>query len=222
MDPKLFYELYPRLYHMAHKDALHGILRHGLLSTSALLSLFEIRGEQRKELETRMRVESVRIDHPIHGRAVIRDQKPIMNDARLAKALHGTATASEWHRLLNSKVFFWVNESRLKDLRNAVTYKSDPQLVLTLDTRRVVEAAIDRIWLCPMNSGACKPMPHPRSPAIFQRIADFDLNYWARKRRSAKKAVVECAIDGELKNIEPLLLSTEVIDIENESSRVSP
>lgn len=78
---------------MAHSEALPSILQHGLLSTSALLDLFEIGGERRAKLETRMRPTSVPITHPVHGTAVVRDQKPIMNDARLEKSLGGSATA---------------------------------------------------------------------------------------------------------------------------------
>ena len=43
----LLIELYPRLYHMAHAGSWPMIQRHGLLSTTALLDLFEIGGERR-------------------------------------------------------------------------------------------------------------------------------------------------------------------------------
>src|ERR1039458_874995 len=120
MDSDLFCQTFPRLYHMAHHEALPSIRRHGLLSTSALLDLFEVDEVRRLEIETRMRRESIEIRHPEHGVAVIRDQRPIMNDHRLEQSLGGTATAAEFHLLLNSKVFFWVNPDRLAGLRTAV------------------------------------------------------------------------------------------------------
>lgn len=184
---------------MAHRNALPGILKHGLLSTSALLDLFEIRGERRNQIETRMRPESVIIEHPKHGRAVIRDQKPIVNDERLSTALGGTATTEQWHLLLNSKVFFWVSQERLDTLRRARAYRRDPHLILILDTQRVIETVPDKIWLCSMNSGCCVPFAHPRSPDRFRKLAKFDAN------------VVECAIERELSHVEPLLISAEVM-----------
>ena len=210
VDSTLFCDTYPRLFHMAHKDALPGILKHGLLSTSALLDLFEITGDRREKIETRMRPEGVVIEHPDHGQAVIRDQKPIGSDDRLTAALGGTATAAEWHLLLNSKVFFWVIPDRLEILRKARAYRDSAQLVLVLDTERVVRAAAERVWLCSMNSGACLPFAHSRSPDKFRRLADYDFDYW-RRRRNVRSAVVECAIDRELQSVNSFLISAEVV-----------
>lgn len=210
MDIDRFIKTYPRLYHMAHEEALAGILRHGLLSTSALLDLFEVVASQREVIETRMRPKSVAVEHLIHGRAVIRDQKPIGNDLRLAQALGDSATPSEWHRLLNSKVFFWVTEQRLERLRKARAYRHSSQLVLVLDTAKVLTIAADRLWLSSMNSGACMPFAHPRAPAIFQRLKDYDFDAW-KKKRGIADAVVECAIDASLFPIKPLLISATIV-----------
>ena len=43
-----FVRRYPRLYHMAQVGSWPSIERNGLLSTSALLDLFQIKGEARK------------------------------------------------------------------------------------------------------------------------------------------------------------------------------
>ncbi len=72
---------FPRLYHMAHVKAWPGIKRHGLLSTSALLDLFEVRGSSREALEANnRRNDSITVHHKRYGEAVIRDNKP-MDDA---------------------------------------------------------------------------------------------------------------------------------------------
>jgi uncharacterized protein DUF7002 len=184
---------------MAHYEALPQILKHGLMSTTALLDFFEIKNDLRQVIETKMRPESVVIEHPKHGRAVVRDQKPIQSDKRLKDALRGTVTTADWHRLLNSKVFFWVSRDRLDRLRNARAYRDQQQLILIVDTARVVDVAKDRIWLCGMNSGCCVPFPHPRSPAKFAKLAAFE------------GKVVECAVDYELSPIEPLLISAKVV-----------
>ena len=169
---------------MAEPDALPSILEHGLLSTSALLNLFELRGEARRRLECQVRRQSEVINHPRFGAAVVRDQKPIVNEERLRGCVQG-ATPEEWLRLLNSKVFFWVNRTRLSGLRSARAYRERQHLILTLDTRKVVSDYLPSITLCAMNSGNCLPYPNPRSPACFASIHDFDYAGWRAKRGRA-------------------------------------
>ena len=150
MRPDDFCTLYPELYHMAESNALPSILDHGLLSTSSLLDLFEVNGLVRIRLEGRVRRQSEKITHPQYGSAVIRDQKPIVNETRLAKCLQG-ATPEEWLRLLNSKVFFWLDRARLDRLRSARAYRQQKHLILTLNTRKVVDDYSAQITLCAMN-----------------------------------------------------------------------
>ena len=104
-------ELHPRLYHMAAAESWPSIRRHGLLCASALLDLFGVRGCERERLERRHRTESVPIRHPEHGRAIIRDQKP-MPPQRLemiqcdgVPVLRDGLTSGKWYETLNSKVF---------------------------------------------------------------------------------------------------------------------
>ena len=194
---------------MAEPDALPSILRHGLLSTSALLDLFEVETERRISLERCVRKKSESITHPKYGSAVVRDQKPIVNEARLERCVKG-ATPEQWLRLLNSKVFFWVNQNRLEGLRSARAYRNRQHLVLTLDTKKVIADYQTRITLCPMNSGNCLPYPHHRSPACFSRIGDFDYEGW-RRRRGRREVVVECAVDGGVKDVGEYLLKHEII-----------
>jgi hypothetical protein len=211
MDRELFCRTFPQLYHMAHRNALAGIRQHGLLSTTALVDLFEVPREQRARILTRVRPDSIVIEHPVHGLAVIRDQKPLVSERRLAQALQGTATTEEFLQLLNSRVFFWVNSDRLEGLRNAVAYRGEPQLVLTLDTRSLVGAYGDAINLCPMNSGACRPMPHPRSPDIFQSIQEYDFEFNRRRKGSREKAVVECTVHDRVEDIGRFLIAWELV-----------
>src|SRR6185436_11524880 len=97
---------FPRLYHMAEAGSWPSIERHGLLSTTALLDLFEIKGAEREALELQHRPESVEIRHPRHGVAIIRDQKPL-REKSLKQALQDGLAPRDWYRILNEKVFFW-------------------------------------------------------------------------------------------------------------------
>ena len=208
MDAELLIRTFPRIYHMAHIDAWDGIARHGLLSTSALLDLFEIQGPRRLAIESCRRPQNVLIEHPVHGRAVIRDNKP-MDDVGLRRALRGIDPEG-WYRLLNGKVFFWLTESRLSTLLAAGAYRSESHCVIVVRTRELLERHSDRVSLCPMNSGCTKPFPHPRSPQIFQHIADYPFDHWSSKRGSAIKAVVELAIDYDVSDLRDFVQTVSI------------
>ncbi len=181
----------PRLYHMAEKGAWEGIRRHGLLSTSALLDLFQIDGQQRKTIERKYRSAIVEISDEEIGRAAIRDQIP-MSDSGLKRALPPSITPADWYERLNSMVFFWMTENRLLRLTGARAYRGVEHEVIVFDTRSIIEAFSSKIWLCPINSGCTKPMPHPRDHNTFQRIADYDYVFWKSKRPRGERVVELC------------------------------
>lgn len=204
----LLAELYPRLFHMAHDGAWPGIQRHGLLSTTALLDLFEIRGARRAALESERRLQSEEIAHPIHGRALLRDQKPL-NEKKLAGALKDGLTVHDWYRLLNQKVFFWGPESRLGILRGAREYEAERQTILVVDTAKLIARHADQISLCHMNSGATQPMAFPRGINTFLPLEDYPLA--ARRQKSGiKGAVAEVTVLDSVPDIGDLVI--EVYD----------
>lgn len=191
IEPEQFVERFPQLWHMAEAGSWDSIVKHGLLSTTALLDLYEVHGPEREIIETERRADSVTIHHPEHGIAVIRDQKPL-NLTVLERTIEG-ATVAEFCRILNSRVFFWVNKARLEKLRNAPPYKNRPHLMLTLDTAQVVDAHTDDIRLSHLNSGAVYPAAnYPRGPATFQPFATYPWD--ERRRKNSREPVVEMAV----------------------------
>lgn len=194
---------FPRLYHMAAEGSWPGIERHGLLSTTALLDLFEITGEQRIQLESRHRPECVTIEHPNHGTATIRDQKP-MDDVGLTRALTDGLTPTDWYRILNRKAFFWLTRERLRKLLAARAYREKRQTVLVLDTRPLLECYAPRVLLSPMNSGCTKPFPHPRGSATFLPLSQYP--FQSRIRRGLEP-VVELAVDYLVGDVGSLVLT---------------
>jgi len=199
MDTELLIKTFPKIYHMAELQSWSGIQRHGLLSASALLDLYETPADDRFAAECQRRKESVRLQHPVHGEAVIRDNMP-MDDSGLLRALTDMSPL-EWYRTLNAKVFFWLTERRLRTLLQARAYRSRQHCILTVDTRALVGAYEDRIWLCPINSGATKPMPAPRGSKTFRRIKDYPFEERLTITRSPQKSVAELAIDYSVPNI---------------------
>jgi hypothetical protein len=201
---EILIESYPRLYHMAHAGAWPGIERHGLLSTTALLDLFEIRGARREQLELSRRSKSEEINHPRHGRALLRDQIPL-NERKLAKALQDGLKPRDWYRLLNRKVFLWGPESRLKILRGAREYSRFRQTIVVVDTSELVARHGERILLCHMNSGATQPMAFPRG---LQTFLPIDLYPIAERKRKygTKGAVAEVTVDYSMPDLREFVL----------------
>ena len=103
---------------------------------------------------------------------MIRDQWP-MPPEHLAKGLDGL-TPQQWYQFLNRKAFLWLSEDRLMRMLNAAPYRQDSHDVLTLDTEAFVGEYIERITVCPINSGFALPMfgkVTRRSFESFQTIA---------------------------------------------------
>lgn len=189
--------LYPRLYHMAEGDSWPGIQRHGLLCTEALLELFEQPPEKRHAILARQRSESFVITHRTHGRATIRDQKPL-NRSKLEGCLQD-CSFRDWLNMLNSRVFFWLSEDRLQTLMCAREYCAKTHLVVILDTLRLSTDFQTSITLAAMNTGNTRPYAHPRGLSTFRRMADYPFK--ERLRRGLYYTVVELAVDGGVHNI---------------------
>ena len=194
---------YPRLYHMAAERSWSGIERHGLRSTTALLDLFEVKGERRTELESRHRPECVTIEHPSYGSAVIRDQKP-MDDSGLRRALTDGLAPPDWYRILNQKVFFWLARERLAKLRTARAYRDKRQTVIVVATRRLLERNHERVVLSPMNSGCTRPMAHPRGFNTFLPLSQYP--YRDRKKRGLEP-IVELAVESIVQEMQAIVLT---------------
>lgn len=200
MDTAQLIELHPRLYHMASAGAWPSIQRHGLLSTQALLGLFEVGEPRRTALLTTRRAETVTLRHPVHGEASVRDNKPLTT-AKLAASLTDGSTAEQFLASVNSRVFFWPTEQRLNKLVGAKAYRDMPQTVLEVDTASLVRAHESRVALSAINSGATEPFATPRSLATFARIDEFDLNHWQARRGSWRNCVAEVCVDHSVPDI---------------------
>ncbi len=191
-DPAAIVQRYPRLFHLTHIDNVESIRRLGLLSTSALLDLFGVQGERRHLIEASNRRDLVPIADVTHGRAILRDQKP-MDDIGLARALRDGITPIEWYRLVNRHVFFWVDEGRVERLLSARAYRRDRHALIVSSTAGLFERHGTDVVLSPLNTGATKPMPHPRGRDCFVPMDLYPYNEWHTKRRG-KDPVVEVAV----------------------------
>jgi hypothetical protein len=179
---------------MAEAGSWPTIVRLGLLSTSALLDLFEITGATREAAESERRDTSTVLRHPVHGSAVLRDHGP-MHDEKLRRCLRDGLTPRDWYRTLNRRVFFWVSEQRLMDLLEAKAYRGRRHTILTVPTARLLERFADRVTLSSINSGATLFNPAPRGIDTFRSIADYPAKERGPMKGGPAKPVVELTVD---------------------------
>jgi hypothetical protein len=177
---------WPLLFHMAEAESWPSIQRHGLLSTTALLDLFELGDEQRRGLEEMKRSEPHRLEHRVYGTAVIRDNKPI-NETVLRRTLRGM-TEPAWYRTVNGRVFFWLSERRLDRLRATAMYRDRAHDLLVLSTERLLARYADVVELSPYNSGAVHAGSSvPRGDGTFARITDYP---WVERLSTSRREPV--------------------------------
>ena len=186
---------YPEVYHMAEFNSWRSIKKHGLLSTAALLDLFEVRGDERIKLESRWRPGSVTIHHGAHGTAVIRDQRP-MPENELMQVLVGMHPA-EWYKLINGKVFFWADLWGLKKLLTAVMYRGRSHDVLAVDTRALLDRHMPEMWLTDQNTGSVMSR-RKRGLDTFKRVREFNAPW-----------VTEVAVDYSVPDVANLTMRVE-------------
>lgn len=170
-----FVAKYPELYHMAERNSWPSIQKHGLLSVTALLDLFKYDGAKRDAIESQWRPNKLTIGHPESGRVVIRDQKPMPPDA-LGPCLVGGTTSTQWYRLLNGKTFFWVGTNRLHRMLTAKAYINEPQWVITVRTRALLERYIHNVTLTGFNTGFVFD-ERLRGLDTFKRLKDWPSRY---------------------------------------------
>lgn len=196
---------YPLLWHMAEDATWPSIQAHGLRSTSSLLDLYGIEGDERARLETEHRSEAVELRAPRLPVAVIRDQAPI-HEPTLATVLRDGLTPSDWYRILNERVFFWVSEKRLDGLLAARLYRDRAHTVVVADTQSVLDQHRDDVTLTPMNTGNTRMIAMPRGLDTFASLAEYPFE---ERRRAGKEPVVELAVMGMISEVERLAVRVE-------------
>ena len=182
-----FIQRYPTLYHVSLASNLEQVQRHGLRSTTALLDLFEIRGQERFTLESCRRPSMVTIKHPVHGEAVLNDQFPL-NESVLGRCLVGM-TNREWFENLNRRVFLWPDLRRAKRFLEARMASSHKRVILAVQTKDLVELT-DSIELSAINSGTAIRNAPPRGKNTFLPLAQYPFEE-RRRRTGPGRAVAE-------------------------------
>jgi hypothetical protein len=190
---------------MAHDGAWRAIRDHGLMSAAALVEEYDVDRAGRDRLLRSRRPDSVPLSRDGLPGAVLRDQKP-MSDAALDGCLQDGMTPAQWYELLNSHSFFWLSRNRIWRLLQARAYRSKPQTVLTIDTRGLIAAHRERIWLSPINSGSTLFKPQQRGASTFVRVAHFPFLQRALTRSPANN-VVELVVEHSVPDVADYVLA---------------
>ena len=143
---------------------------------------------------SRPRPLALTIEHPVLGRATLRDQTPLR--AHILDKVLTDMTARQWLSALNERMFYWLHSQRLDQLLNARCNRGRPHDILVIDTASMVSAHDRRIRLSAINSGST---PYPNAPergtGTFQTIEDYPFAERIRSR-TPQAAVVELAVSG--------------------------
>lgn len=193
------------VFHLAEEANFHSIQQHGLFSTSALLDLAGIQGEERIRIERRQRPTHIELPNGPY----LRDQKPMPFQA-LARCLIGMGPA-DWYGLINSKVFFWLDLDRLNRQRRACEPR--PQIVMIMDTKRLLNRHAGRIALSPFNTGNARRNPALRGHSTFVPYASWFESGWdseatglETRGRPRGHRPVELIVDGAVPDIMELVI----------------
>ncbi len=189
-----------QILHLAESANWLSIQQHGLLSTSALLDLAEVHGNKRTQFERLQRLAHTELPNGVH----VRDQKPMPSQS-LAQCLIGMAP-EEWYQLINSKVFFWLDHNRLNRQRRACEPR--PQVVLVVDTQRLLARHAEKVALSPFNTGNTRRKPAARGRSTFVPHAVWSESGWfseaaglGTRARAGSHRPVELTVDGAIPDI---------------------
>lgn len=199
MTPEELAKRHPLLYHVTEPGAWSSIKQNGLLSTTRLLDLCEIKGIQREIIETKRRPSAVQIEHPIHGRIVINDNLPLSEKA-LLNCLDERMTPADWLRTLNARIFFWASKESLDRLLEARLNRNRLREVIVVDTLSLAKAHAERIEVCPINSGATLRKAARRGLGTFSPLSKYSFNEWSRLR-GRQDQIREVTVKDHIANI---------------------
>lgn len=185
-------KLHPTLYHMAEDGTWPSIRQRGLLSTQAIVDLYQPDADVREQILSTVRRDKITLTSPALGEVTIRDQRP----ARFLKeCMNDGVSPQDYLDALNGRVFFWVRCSRLIRLLNARLYRNSRHTVLHVDTASLVAAYPGRVQLAPYNTGSMHvPTMPKRGPDVFTDLTGYPYEQWLAKRGRLGEPVVELSV----------------------------
>lgn len=196
MENHEFMRRYPKLFHLAAGNAWGGLSTLGLRSARSLVGMAGVAEDDQRRLlrERREGPESLKL--PEGQTAVLTDQRPL-NVTKLASALDNMEVA-DWLWMLNGMCFLYPSEDEIATLQKAA-HAEEPVVVLTLNSRPLVEHFGSLIRLASINTGAVLYGAARRGPRTFLSIDQFPKT----------KKVKEVALLSDIPDLTPYLHAAE-------------
>ncbi len=158
------------VYHLIEASNWPFIEKEGLLSASSLLRMSSLSSEEVEAIERNQRPQKVVLPD---GR-VLRDQRPLP-EAALKRCLI-ECEPSAWYKLINSKVYFWVDLARLNRVRKAIL--TAPQVVLKVDAHALLAQYGSKAAVTPYNIGNAMRKASRRSCATLVPYSTWQVSGW--------------------------------------------
>lgn len=197
---------YPHLFHITTPGAWESIRKHGLLSTSRILDLFEVENSYRYVLESKRREKEVPLYHSQHGSLILNDHQPLSESA-LLKCLDDGLLPENWLNILNARVFFWPTEEHLQQHLNARFNRNRSREIIVIDAFKLAKDYAANMELSPINSGSTIRKPARRSLKTFTPLLQYPFEEW-RKLRGQQDNIREVTVRGAILNIEKYVIKT--------------
>jgi hypothetical protein len=198
-----------RAFHLADVENWPAIQRSGLHCTAALIARAGLRGRAALPYAS-YRAEAMRLP----SGAMIRDQRPMPPEA-LRRCLDDGLAPEDWYRLVNARVFFWLDVARLN--RHLAACRARPQLVIAIDLRALVAGHGERACVTPFNVGNARRRAAARGRRTFVPLASWLAARWASEARpgDAPRArshpPAELAIEGAVPDLKAFIVDVRPI-----------
>lgn len=130
----------------------------------------------------------------------------------LARCLTDGVTPDEWYRLLNSKVFFWIDPDRLIRQRNACWPVE--QVVLVIDAQKMLSAYSQQASVTPFNTGNAMRAAAQRNLSTFVPYDAWVESGWAHEQITGNKVrpsshkPVELTLSGAVPDVRDYVTET--------------
>jgi hypothetical protein len=115
----------------------------------------------------------------MYGEVTITDNGPLSESA-LLQCLDDGLQPADWLRLLNQRVFFWVDEKNVDIHLRASIRQCEERVVLVFDTLSVVKAYHRKVELAAINTGSTIRRPARRGVSTFAPAYQYTCREWQR------------------------------------------
>ena len=196
-------------FHIADAENWSAIQRIGLHSATALIARDGLSAEEARPFAS-YRHQSMRLP----SGAMIRDQRP-MPPSALGRCLDAGLSPQAWYDLVNGKVFFWLQVERLD--RHLAACRARPQVVVTIDLRRMLARHGEAAFVTPFNVGNARRQPASRGHRTFVRLDVWLETRWesealaGRPARARAHPPAEIAIEGSVPDLMEFVVETRPV-----------